>query len=237
MTFPPVFYINLERRKDRRQFQERQAALHRLRVERVEAIDGTKASLEELPGSLSAGAEGLWLTFVGLVEWLAKDGVEAAVILEDDAVLVPRFRKRIQNLLDQDLDSVALVQLGYIGKSAWRSNYSTLRNIKKILRPRSRYREVMAALRTPAERGVFASNLGAGTHCLLVFPTRMLAELPMIDRTQPLDRALVLHAATAKGRFLRSRKNLAYQLPFESDIPWTKFRTPTELPLTRQPDE
>lgn len=225
IPFPPVYYINLDKRSNRRRLQERQARLHGIRLSRVPAIDGRTIHGHSTT-NLSAGAVGLWLTFEQLINDLNRDNHETVLILEDDAILVPGFKKRVRKIIARTSRSdVSLVQIGHIGNSAWRRNYSFWRNIKKILRPRSRLRELREREDNATADKWFSPHLGAGTHALLVYPGSFREDLKQIDRTQPLDRAFVLYATQHPGRFVRSRRNLAYQFPFESDIPWTKYRT------------
>lgn len=218
---PPIYYINLDRRTDRRQFQERQAKLRGLHFVRVAALDGEAGGKRFPASTLTPGAKGLWATFTELNERLFLEGVPAAVILEDDAILGLNFAKRVSQIAREVDDSVAMVQLGFLGLSAWRRNYSFLRNVKKVLRPRSRLRELKSRLQGSGGSETLQPRLGAGTHCLLIFPDRLREHLEIMGPgTLPLDRAFVEYARQNPGVFVRTRKNHAFQLPVESDIPW-----------------
>jgi GR25 family glycosyltransferase involved in LPS biosynthesis len=223
LDMPQLYYINLERRSDRRRFQERQAKLHGLSLNRVPAKDGEEGSRRLPDSGLSPGARGLWITFLDLVGALAADGDDVVVVLEDDAVLHPLFKRSLRKTLDELPDDVALIQFGYIGLSAWRSNKSVWENVKKFLRPRTRLREMRDSTRECSGDARFVTSLFAGTHCLVIFPKRLVAHLEQIRSGElPLDRAFVEYARSHPGVFVRVRRNRAYQLPFESDIPWER---------------
>jgi hypothetical protein len=223
----PIYVINLDARADRWSLQERQARVRRIQIRRSPAFDGRagRAALPDTP--ISDGARGLWLSFTRLYEALERDGVEVALVLEDDAVLGPFFKRRVRRILGELPATAAIVQAGFLGDSAWRSRNSILKNIRKWARPRSRFRELRTDGFRRDRRVLLPGRLRAGTHALLLRP----ASLPRLEAVLtpgalPLDRAFVAAGAAHPALFWRSRRNLAWQLPVRSDIPWTPITRP-----------
>lgn len=218
----PVFVINLDHRRDRWRYQRLQSRAFGIRVERIAAQDG-RAGRSRWPSSpLTDGALGLWSTFIDLVQDLNDMGIEAAVILEDDAVLKPGFLRHVEALRRACGDTVAVVQVGSLGSSAWRPKNSLTKNIRKTLRPKSRLRAwVRGRSRPRASTPLLTTELRFGTHALLVFPRRLDALLSGIQvAEEPLDVALRQAALDLPGAVLRATRNGAFQLPVASDIPF-----------------
>lgn len=223
----PIYVINLDSRPDRWRLQSLQARAHRLHIQRFPAKDAVEGRRRFPNSTLTDGATGIWHSFDSLVSRLTDEGVRAAVVLEDDAVLTPGFISKALNIRDSAPPNVALVQLGFLGDSSWRPQNSTLQNLKKILRPKSRGRALMARI-----KGSAADPLGlrAGMHAVLIFPDRLSEMLPPlrpeVPNTLPLDNALVAASKEFPDRLVRVRKSLAFQLPVRSDIAWGRRNHP-----------
>ncbi|CAJ1429197.1 unnamed protein product, partial [Effrenium voratum] len=119
-----LFYINLERRPQRRaRFEARAEALGLKHLSRFPAVDGRTLDLATYPSSvvseagleaarrppevvngvhLTRGALGLILSYHTLLKRIAADAEEenVYVVAEDDAVLEPDFSQRLQQCLE-----------------------------------------------------------------------------------------------------------------------------------------
>lgn len=217
----PVFVINLDSRADRWRIMEIQGRLHRLALLRVSA-DDEAAGRQRFPDSkMSGGALGLWATFDNLIQRLACEGIPAAVVLEDDALLLPGFASRVGRLIQRVPADVALVQLGYLTESSWRPYLSPQQNLAKFLRPRSRLRSLRAN-RNKDVGAKHVTSLRGGTHALLVFPEKLVHYLPELrpethDRL-PLDMAFIAAGERWPLAFQSVRRSMAGQIPVRSDI-------------------
>lgn len=200
----PVYVINLDRRPDRWRFQTAQARLHRLSITRVSASDGAAERARFPHAALTDGEIGLWATFDTLVSRLAREGVTAAVVLEDDAMLSIGFRRRLSKILSTASEDVALVQLGFLTDSTWRPTLTLWQNLRKVLRPRSR----LTAIRESITNGRrTTAGVRGGTHALLIFPARLweylLALRPVWSSGQALDEAFIAASQMYPRVFIR----------------------------------
>ncbi len=226
---PPVFVINLDSRRDRWLFQEAQSRILRLPINRVRAQDASEGRRAYPTSPLTDGALGLWATFTDLCGQLAREGVTTAVLLEDDAVLHPMFVRRLSGVVAQVPPSVALVQLGYLKESSWRRNKSVWRNVRSIMRPRSRLRALRRA-RVQVQRGSLVhGGFKSGTHALLVYPQQVLDVLAddLSPAQLPLDMALKELGRRRPSAVVRVEGTLAHQLPVRSDIPLVRRTQPS----------
>ena len=123
----PIYVLNLERSPERRAFILGHLASMDLPANIFPAVDGRTLDIPELEGkgiyrdavardkfsrSLSAAEIGCALSHVGLYEKLVQEGVEAALVLEDDAMLVNGFREQLATLMSElpaDWDVVQLI--------------------------------------------------------------------------------------------------------------------------------
>lgn len=123
----PVFVINLERNKERREFAMNQ--LQRLGFQPIifPAVDGKKLNIEDLEKSgiykdsvahekfsrsLSLGEIGCSLSHIYLYQKMVDENIDLAIILEDDAMFVDDAGDRILELLEglpQDWDLVQMI--------------------------------------------------------------------------------------------------------------------------------
>lgn len=219
----PVYVINLGHRKDRWRFQTAQAKLHRSAIQRVAAMDG-RAGRDRFPNAdpdLSGGELGIWATFDGLVSRLASEGVQAAVVLEDDAVLCVGFHHKAKKIYEGSSIETALVQLGFLTESTWRPYLTITQNIKKVLRPRSRFKVLRNSSARDRPQSA-AIGIRGGSHAMLIFPERLLPYLPELRPEKlngpALDMAFIAASQKYPDVFIRARRSLAGQLPLKSDI-------------------
>ena len=111
---PPTFVINLARQVERKRRMQALVAAAGVEPVFVEAVDGSKLGASAmLPwrrndkrALLNAGEVGCLLSHVSVWERIVREGIDHAVVLEDDLVISPTFRQillRIGDLPDFDL--------------------------------------------------------------------------------------------------------------------------------------
>lgn len=213
----PVYVINLPTRPARWRWQRIQAAIRGYVVERVPAHDGTAGRARFPDSPLSDGALGLWSTVLDLVNDLADKGVHSAVVLEDDALLLPGFFQRVQELNHTE-PRTALVQVGSLGPHSWRPKKSVRRNLKRALPTKAEIKDALRG-RYFSRTDHLVTDIRDGTHALLIYPaelSRLFSEINVAE--MPLDTTLRVAAKTHPGRLLRTTKNFAVQVPVASDI-------------------
>lgn len=99
-----VFYINLDRADDRRAFMEAQGRARGVRLQRLRATEPKDLGPGEYERFADAWERKLTLNEIALLRshaalWrMALDRPEGLVVLEDDAVLSPRFARVIERL-------------------------------------------------------------------------------------------------------------------------------------------
>lgn len=122
-----TYIINLERSPERREHIVREAEKHGLDYELIKAVDGklltedeierlcdTKPELadERMPRSLSRPIFGCALSHLSVYRKIINDDVDAALVLEDDAVLPDGFSQLLQSI-EQNIGKSEVVSLCY----------------------------------------------------------------------------------------------------------------------------
>lgn len=113
-TVPPTFVINLARQVERRRRMHALVTAAGVEPIFVEAVDGSKLSSSDLlpwrrtekRALLNAGEVGCLLSHVSVWERIVREGIDHAIVLEDDLVIAPTFRQillRIGELPEFDL--------------------------------------------------------------------------------------------------------------------------------------
>ncbi|KAM6921584.1 procollagen galactosyltransferase 2 [Xenentodon cancila] len=132
MDFDEVFLINLKRRLDRRTRMLKTMSSLGLRVTLVDAVDGKALNssqlhdlgIEMLPGYkdpysgrvLTRGEIGCFLSHHSIWTQVVERGLQKVLVLEDDVRFEPRFKRRLQAIMD-DVDRVQLDwDLIYVGR-------------------------------------------------------------------------------------------------------------------------
>jgi hypothetical protein len=217
-----AWVVNLPHRTDRWHLQQVQARLHGLTLRRFAATPAEHA-LEAHPGSSLSGGE------LGLLESIDRLLLEIrgrsgwVLVLEDDAVLKPGFRRRMRGVLPVVPESAWLVQAGYLTESSPRPDRTALQNLHKFLRPRSRYRRWRSGGHV-ARSGPFTGALVAGTQVLAVRADHVDAIRGQISYRLPWDKEIQRWAVELPGTVVTPRTSVAWQLPVQSDI---RGHTPT----------
>lgn len=124
----PIFVINLERNRQRREFALQTLIDLGLQGEIFPAVDGKSLDLDVLKStgvyddavahakfsrSLSMGEIGCSLSHLRLYKKIVDEEIAVALIFEDDAMFVEDVRKHLAGLLERLPDDADLVQLIY----------------------------------------------------------------------------------------------------------------------------
>lgn len=220
-----VRFINLDRRVDRRRVIERQLARRHLDAQRVRGLDETEGRALLPDSRLTGGELGVLSTWVELLREVAEHGTrggsEWLLVLEDDVVLAPGFRRRVEAALRQAPPDCEAVQLGATtrytilpGRAWWKS---AVLGASWIVTGRW--------LPGTARRGGgphprFSTDVLMGCFAMAIRTSAAarLADL-LASSDLPLDMTLSRAASLEPGRILRHRRQLALHNPFTpSDI-------------------
>ena len=222
-----VRYFNLATRTGRRRSIELQARLHRLDAVRIEGFGPHAGAERALPQSRigSSGARALLATWHlrlrAIAEHGARDAATWLVLLEDDAVLAPGFRRRTMAVLDAAPDDCLLVQLGFLSKYTWFGSRRQWINVAMagLYVVRGEWRR-SARLRGGGSDPTFSTEMLSGSQAVAV----RVATIPtLVELLEPYelvtDDLFRSRAERHPGRFLRHRRQLAIQAPcFRSDL-------------------
>lgn len=184
-TLPPVWVVNLDRSPDRWVTCQEECAREGVKVERFTATDGKAMTPEELAKETTLTAR--WFCTKGMIgcfmshrriwERVAKEGLEAVVVLEDDVRLEPGFNQRLGALLAQLPADWEVCLLGAVGcvnpdVEPWYMKYYSFCTGGGRASP-GKTRRIAP--------GVFVPHRPAGTHAYMVSQrgaARLLKHLP-----------------------------------------------------------
>lgn len=112
--FDKVFYINLDRRTDRKEECEKELQSHNIIAERVSAVDAnTLTDMKLYPQkSFNRSCYGLVLTNIKIFENAKKNNYKSIVIFEDDVVLSENFNTQLYNIYPQVPNNWDILYLG-----------------------------------------------------------------------------------------------------------------------------
>ena len=86
--FEKIYCVNLKKRPDRWKLCEQQFSTHNIKVERFEAVDGTK---HELVGRMSHGEVGCLLSHLNILKECKEKNISNVLITEDDVEFHENF--------------------------------------------------------------------------------------------------------------------------------------------------
>ncbi|MED6253595.1 Procollagen galactosyltransferase 2 [Ataeniobius toweri] len=132
MNFDEIFLINLKRRLDRRTRMLKTMSSMGLRATLIDAVDGKALNtsqlqalgIEMLPGYkdpysgrvLTRGEIGCFLSHHSIWKLVVERGLQKVLVLEDDVRFEPRFKRRLQAIME-DIDRAQLDwDLIYVGR-------------------------------------------------------------------------------------------------------------------------
>lgn len=120
---PRIFCINLDRSKERWEKMEKQEKKQKgIKIERISGVDGFLIDKDELYKSgkitsfcyhmCSSGMIGCWLSHLKIWKKIVDEGLEYAVVLEDDAQFPDEYGKKMRNILGRMPGDVDILLLG-----------------------------------------------------------------------------------------------------------------------------
>jgi GR25 family glycosyltransferase involved in LPS biosynthesis len=101
-----IFYINLDARKDRKKFIEKQLDKLRFSYKRISAIRKNSREALAQPNDMKLLPNEISISLSHLKCWneALKQNLKKVIILEDDALLSKNFKKVIKKIQDSDID-------------------------------------------------------------------------------------------------------------------------------------
>jgi len=117
----PIWLINLERSKNRLEFQEQQFKEHNLSFTRYDAVNGRSDLSKHLDGlnlskqwsSMSNGQRGCALSHVSILKKMVTENIPAVFVMEDDVVLCGDFCNEFEKFFhDDDLKKYDIIYAG-----------------------------------------------------------------------------------------------------------------------------
>lgn len=208
--------INLDSRPDRWQRMRFLCSFQGIEPNRFRAHDGDEGSLRYPRSPLSPAELGLWSSFTAAIKSPVE--TEWILVLEDDSLLLPRFRKQALKEIRRASDQVTSIRMGWMGPIAWHSHMTLSRYLQMM--PRMLLGELRhRARRRFSSRGDVELRAIWGTHVLLIRRARLdQLLLKLGEATLPLDEAFTSAEWTEPVHFVRARRNRAWQWPDRSDI-------------------
>lgn len=207
--FSKIYCINLDKRTDKYKDCLKEFKKIDIEVERVSAIDGAPLFKPEL--NTKAGAYGLFLTNLKIIEDAIKNDYESILILEDDVMFIDNFNKLFNAKVDSLPDDWHLFYLG--GNNYFNlGKFNLVTGDKNIKVDETNYRKLNHEL--------CKTTWTQTTHAMAINSTfyRLLLSGLARHNTVPIDRAycyLQQEGACNAYTFLPS---LALQRPTVSDI-------------------
>ena len=106
----PIWMINLERSKDRLEFQEKQFKEHGLEFTRIDAVDGREDLSKHLEGlklshqwrEMANGQRGCGLSHVSILKKMIAKNIQAVFVVEDDVILCENFCNEFEKFFTED---------------------------------------------------------------------------------------------------------------------------------------
>jgi GR25 family glycosyltransferase involved in LPS biosynthesis len=165
-----VYVINLDRSTLRWKFMSEQCQRVGLPARRVPAVDGATLSREELRGSATRFCQnfcttsmlGCALSHIATWKRILEEGHDRALVMEDDAELVPTFAAGLRQALEDVPDDFDILVLGCFYLCAKDRNYSWPMEIIRMFAPHGLRND-------PRTWGsVFVPERFGGSHCYVV---------------------------------------------------------------------
>lgn len=167
-----TYIINLDRASDRMAHMARQCEAREIPYVRVPAVDGKKVGSKALEKNVTRAcgafctpfAVGCALSHMKVWKAVLKQGQERALVLEDDAVLVPDFVTRLEEALEDVPKDFDVLVLGCFMLCNKDQSYNTV--LQKSFRFFNPFKGHYNDTRTWGS--VFVPELFMGTHCYVV---------------------------------------------------------------------
>jgi len=214
----PLFYINLARSPERRQFMTEQFEFYQIKnYTRIEGVDGKNdPSIKYKNGftGLSAGQIGCTLSHLRAIKSAYEQGLEAVLIIEDDTSLdyAPHWDRRLSTWLAEAPPGWKVLQL----YSSY--DYTRLRKKTKYHRPRDdAWATVAYVINRAGMESLLAKTWKNGTFLL----SPRVAARGMADY-------YIYYGSGAQDRYITNPPLFSH---FDVHLPSTIFKTPFEVQL------
>jgi GR25 family glycosyltransferase involved in LPS biosynthesis len=222
MTPLTAYVINLARRTDRWHDVECQKSTLGVSIIRVEAVDQDLKELSDLP-YVAKGVAATWLSHQKAAAEFLKTDSEFAIILEDDFLLLRKFKVPSIDLLTHL--GADFVQLGYLRVTPWESLDVTISNTRdRVLRvihwitksrwgSRNKYQKrLLIQERVGVPPNLVPVDIRPGGHCYVI--SRRMGEAMQVLNSPIIFSADELFVSISKMRafrMFRVRKSLVRQ--------------------------
>lgn len=210
------YVINLDSRPERWRRVEHFCKRRGIDPIRFSAHDRERGRLA-FPGSPLAPSElGLWSSFNTVIQ--SDVETEWILVLEDDAFLLPRFRRHAVREVFRAGPEVLAIRMGWLGPFVWRD---TTRLHTYLLRlPKRMARPIWHAVRRFVSRNSDEITRSIwGTHALLIRRDGVEQLIHSLGGALlALDDAFTNAERREPAVFARARRNRAWQWPDSSDI-------------------
>jgi GR25 family glycosyltransferase involved in LPS biosynthesis len=212
--------INLDSRPERWQRVERNCRQRGISPIRFSAHDGDSGRRAFPASDLSPAQLGLWSSFKAVAE--SNVDTEWILVLEDDAILLPRFRSNLLKEIRRADSSIVAIRLGWLGSFVWRHGMTIGSYVRRV--PRRLLGRARHTIRgTLTDRENFRPRSLWGTQALLIRRDGVVQLLEALgEGTRALDHAFIEAEWSKPEKFKRARRNLAWQSPSPSSIPLRK---------------
>lgn len=211
---------------DRWQSVEEQISKFSLKVERVPAFESRDVLSNELE-FVTSGVHAVWKSHMKCMQLLLQSSSTHALILEDDfKILKPK--QLFSSLLRSEVRAYDVIQLGWIVPGIdnridlvfkqlehfiFRSTFRLLKTLKVGPKQVSRLRP---RAHGNAPKGFIPDNFQPGGHCYMVSRKFASSILKMNDpQFLAVDDLYIALAKMRTLKFIRSKRNLASQRPFQ----------------------
>lgn len=138
----PIWMINLERSKDRLDFQTQQFKEHGLEFTRINAVDGRQDLTEQLKGiklsnkwrEMSNGQRGCGLSHISILKKMVAENIPAVFVVEDDVILCEDFCNQFETYFSEEDLNFDLI---YVGNQQSEKDLNALlsKGYKKVHKP------------------------------------------------------------------------------------------------------
>jgi hypothetical protein len=208
--------INLDSRPDRWRRVSRMCRLHRITAHRFSAHDRERGRLEFPDSALSPAELGLWSSIVTAVrqpvdsEWI--------LILEDDAILLPRFRRHVLQEIENAGKEALAIRLGWVGRFIWKAQLNFFGYVIRL--PKRVAEAATSRVRIgPLKKIQPIQPRFVGAHAFLLRRAAVDQILEALGPgDDPPDVAFLRAEKITPNVFVRSPRNRAWQWPDRSDI-------------------
>lgn len=208
--------INLEARPDRWKRMGRICRMHGIDPQRFSAHDRERGRAAFPDSSLSPAELGLWSSFVTVIsqpfdtEWI--------LVLEDDALLLPRFRRRALTEIRRAPADVYAIRMAWLGRFSWLPGRSVPTYLGKVARnvALTFIRGVQGLVRRNKRE---SKSIPWGAHATLIRRETVDRLIAILNPgTEPLDGALIRLELDPPHHGRRAQWNCAWQWHDSSDI-------------------